>query len=59
MILLIIFRHNGERHSIKIHTLVQRQKKPKEVCIDFLSGVCFAVRDSLMSLQAEFQRGKP
>lgn len=42
MILLIIFLHNRERHSIKTHTLAQRGKKHKEVCIDFLSGVCFA-----------------
>lgn len=48
MILLIIFLHNRERHSIKTHTLsTEGEKKTqththKEVCIDFLSGVCFA-----------------
>lgn len=42
MILLIIFLHNGERHSIKTHTLALREKIT-EVCIDFfLSGACFA-----------------
>lgn len=47
MILLIIFLHNRERHSIKTHTLSTEGGKKhkhthKEVCIDFLSGVCFA-----------------
>lgn len=47
MILLIILLHNRERHSIKTHALARyknkkNKKKHKAVCIDFLSGVCFA-----------------
>ncbi len=59
MILLIIFLHNGERHSIKTRTLAQREKKQnKEVCIDFLSGVCFAREGQFNESTSRVPEGK-
>lgn len=58
MILLIIFFHNGERHSIKAHTLALRGKIT-EVCIDFfLSGVCFGHKGQFNESTCRVPQGK-
>lgn len=58
MILLIIFLHNGERHSIKAHTLAEERRNNRGMYWFFLSGVCFGHKGRFNESTCRVPQGK-